>query len=97
LKRRAEDSGDEDGPSTSAPRSIGQMVEHIGNKQVRSVKYQELKRKEDRRKKAERKKRQAAVQKAIEAGKEPPPKQEPKVQGLHGAWACCMVLGLGIG
>ncbi|KAL6769097.1 hypothetical protein ACKKBG_A17470 [Auxenochlorella protothecoides x Auxenochlorella symbiontica] len=54
------------------------MVEHIGNKQVRSTRFRELKRKEDRRKKAERKKRQAAAEKAEKAGAEPVPKPVPK-------------------
>lgn len=62
---------------------------HIKNKLVRSMKYQELKRKDERRKKAERKKRQEAVKKAIDAGKEPPQIQQPQVP------ACVLVLGWG--
>lgn len=77
--RRNTKGEEEDEPSTSGPRTIGQQVEHIGNKIVRSVKFRALKRKEDRKKKAERKKRQEEVKRAIEEGREPPPRQEPKV------------------
>lgn len=88
-RRGSRDSDDDAGPSTSGPRSIGQKVEHIGNKIVRSVKFRALKRKEDKRKKAERKKRQEETQKAIDEGRELPVRQEPKASLVMGVYYSC--------
>lgn len=92
-RRGSRDSDDDAGPSTSGPRSIGQQVEHIGNKIVRSVKFRALKRKEDKRKKAERKKRQEETQKAIDEGRELPVRQEPKASLMMGVCCSCEKYG----
>ena len=80
---------EDDAPVKSGPATVGQQTAHIGNKIVRSQKYQKLKREAERKKKAERSKRQKEYAKAKELGIAPPPKKVPKVRaaGRQGAAA----------
>jgi len=84
VKRKASEIDDDDRhPPSSGPLSVGQQTSHIGNKMVRSERYQKLKHEKKKQKKIVRKKKQRELAKAEELGLPAPAKQVPKVYHKH--------------
>lgn len=82
-KRKTKPGSDDDGDDSTRPSegaSVGQQTSFIGNKLVRSQRYQKLKHEQKKKKRIERKKRQKEIEKAEELGLPAPARQEPKAR-----------------